>query len=627
MRRRQGSALRHRAAFALVALTTATTFVGCASDDGAKKSEAPEVEPAPAAAPAEPQADGGAVVDELAERWWGMLMERFPTWATSVGDHRFDDRWTETGPEANKRWLQKLEAFRLAIEEGVEDVDRAALPADKALSLELLEREVDKAIAQQRHAFATFDVDQMGGPQATLPYFVSVEHPMKTKEDVENLIVRYRAFPEHLGGLQKNLEEGLAAGRAAPRVLVDRVIAQLKSLRKQSKSKAGTAFVRAAERIPESIPEEERAVLRADLVAAAKESVQPAFDAYLVFLEKSYAPKARKEVGLGAMKGGPEAYAWLASRYTTTKLTPEQIHEIGKKELANIEAEMAKLAKERGHKGDVKSFLVALRKDKKQYAKSRDELLETFRAALKRADEKLPEAFGRLPKLGYETKPMDADREKDAPAAYYQPGSVEDGRDGVFVANLHRFEERPVFNSEVLAFHEAVPGHHLQIAISQELEGLPRFRTEGGFTAFVEGWALYSEQLSDELGLYTSLESRVGYLGYAAWRASRLVVDTGLHHMGWTRQQAIDFLGSHTTLGPIDVENEIDRYITMPGQALAYMVGKLHILSLREHAQNSLGDKYDVRAFHDALLSAGALPLDLVDQHVARSLAISPPTR
>jgi prolyl oligopeptidase len=443
---------------------------------------------------------------------------------------------------------------------------------------------------------------------------------MKERTDVENLIARYHALSDWMDGHLEDLRAGLERGRTAPRVVVDRVIEQLKALDKHRANPRQGPFGKVVERIPDDTAEKD--ALAREVVEAARTAVHPQLSRYLKFLRDEYRPAARTEPGLVGMGNGVKIYEALALHHTTTTLGVDEIHEMGKRELERIEGEMAALADKRGHKGDVKSFLAALRAEKSQYAKSRDALLATFREALARADKKLPEAFGTLPKLGYHVEPMDKERERDAPAAYYQPGSLRDGREGVFAANLYRFEERPLFNSEVLAFHEAVPGHHLQIAIAQELEGLPRFRTEGMYTGYVEGWGLYSERLADELGLYTSLESRVGYLGFAAWRASRLVVDTGLHAKGWSRQQAIDFLAAHTTLGKVDVDNEIDRYIAMPGQALAYMVGCLRILELRARAQEALGDRYDAKAFHDAVLGAGALPLDVLERHVERELGV-----
>ncbi len=617
------------AALSSLSLLLVPALSACRSDGGVERSSAPAP---PASAPS--AADEGVAeaeeaarfVEDRARAWWDLLMEQNPTWATSVGDHRFDDRLSRTGPDARDEQRMRLFAFAADLEERAAGIEEQQLSAADALTLELLRYEVARALEGERLGLATFDVDQMNGPQATLPYFFHHEHPMTTRADVENLIARYRALTPWMDGHIEDLRVGLQAGQTAPRVVVERVLLQLRELLKSERRPAESTFAKVAARIPDDVSDD-RALLEADVLAATRESVLPSLRRYLSFLEKEYLPKARKEPGLGSMSGGAEIYAWLAKRYTTTALSPEEIHALGRRELARIEAEIQKLALVRGQgtkeqPADAWAFVAKLKADKAQYAKSREALMVTFREALKRADAKLPEAFGRLPAMAYEVKPMDKERERDAPAAYYQPGSASDGRPGIFVANLHRFEERPVMNSEALAFHEAVPGHHIQIAIAQELEGLPRFRSEGYYVAFGEGWGLYAERLADELGLYSSLESRVGYLGFAAWRASRLVVDTGLHQLGWTRQQAVDFLARHTTLGAIDVANEIDRYIAMPGQALGYMVGMLRILELRERARAKLGPEFDLKAFHDALLGAGALPLDLIDRRVARELGL-----
>lgn len=559
---------------------------------------------------------GKSRVEKLSAEYWDYLMRTSPQWATQSGDHRFDDRLGDTGPKAiamQTRQEQELLSKARSITGDVTAADQVSL----ALLIEELERNLEAG----QLGFATFDVHQMYGPQAMLPDFMTRQHPMKTREDVEHLLERYRAVPAYLNGHIDNLRQGLAAGRTAPRVVVDRVISQLDlMLAKVALEKS--AFGKAVERIPASLAPEVKEELRAKILHETQHSVLAGFESYRRFLVDEYRAKARTTVGLGEMPGGKAAYAHLVRRHTTTAMTPDEIHQVGLDELARIEAKIAALAKERGFDGDVPTFLKTLRAERAQYAESREDLLASFRSALDRADKALPSAFGRLPKLPYKVEPLDASRERDAPAAYYQPGSPDDGRAGVFAANLYRFEERPLFNSDVLAFHEAVPGHHLQIALAQELEGIPQFRAESYNTAFVEGWALYSERLSDELGLYHDLESRVGYLGFAAWRASRLVVDTGLHAKGWSRQKAIDFLAAHTTLGKIDVENEIDRYIAMPGQALAYMIGCLHILSLRDHVKAHMGDRFSLPAFHDAVLGEGALPLSVLDAQVTAKLGV-----
>lgn len=563
--------------------------------------------------------------DRLADQWWDMLMEQNPEWATSLGDHRFDRQLAPSGPQSREKWvseLRSLESKLLAIESRI---DTEQFPPQPFITFHMLKREVQEAIERAELDFALFGVDQMSGPQASLGYFFSVEHPMNSTADVENLIARYHDLDRWVKGHIADLKVGIAKGVVPPKVVVSRVIQQLEGIINEPAET--NVFVQVSKRIPTTLTPDEQKRLRTLLDAASEDALLPAFISYRDFLQNELLPNARTEVGLVSMPQGEDHYAHLVRHYTTTNMTPDEIHALGLQELDRIKAEMALLAKERGHAGDARLFVDALRADRTHYAASREELLESFKVALKRADNVLPSVFGRMPKLTYEVKPMDRGREKDAPAAYYQPGSHKVDRPGIFVANLYRFEDRPLFNSEVLAFHEAVPGHHLQIALSQEIEGVPSFRAEGLTTAFVEGWALYSERLSDEIGLYSSLESRIGYLGFAAWRASRLVVDTGLHHKGWTRQHAIDFLAAHTTLGAIDVENEIDRYIVWPGQALAYMVGCLRILDLRAHVKRVEKEDFSLSRFHDVLLGAGPMPLDLLDRHVSRTLNIPAPGR
>lgn len=606
-------------AIGLTLAASCTTTSDKRSPDPRPPTKAPapksEGEQKHAKAPAK-SATNASAVEQLSAEYWEYLMRASPQWATQSGDHRFDDLLGDTGPKSIAMQQAKEQELLSKARSITGDVSAA-----DQISLALLIEELERNLEAGQLGFATFDVHQMYGPQAMLPDFMTRQHPMKTKADVENLIARYRAVPAYLQGHIDNLREGLGKGRVAPRVVVDRVIGQLdRLLAKVALEKS--AFGKAVERIPNTLDPAVKAELRATILEETQKSVLAGFESYRRFLVDEYQAKARTTVGLGDMPGGKAAYAHLVRRHTTTAMTPDEIHQVGLDELARIEAKIAALAKERGFDGDVPTFLKSLRAERAQYADSREALLKSFRSALDRADKALPSAFGRLPKLPYKVEPLDASRERDAPAAYYQPGAPDDGRAGVFAANLYRFEERPLFNSDVLAFHEAVPGHHLQIALAQELDDIPQFRSESYNTAFVEGWALYSERLSDELGLYHDLESRVGYLGFAAWRASRLVVDTGLHAKGWTRQEAIDFLAAHTTLGKIDVENEIDRYIAMPGQALAYMIGCLHILSLREHVRASLGDAFSLPAFHDAVLGEGALPLSVLDAQVTAKLGV-----
>jgi prolyl oligopeptidase len=408
-------------------------------------------------------------------------------------------------------------------------------------------------------------------------------HPLT---DLKGLEARYRAFPAWMDQYLDNLRAGIRENRIAMKIAVERVIGQLQGL-------LGT-------------PEEKSPfAAKPELVPAIREAVYPAFRKMQKFLQDEYLAKARtRDVGLWALPGGQEAYRFRIRYHTTTSLTAEEIHQIGLEELRGIQKEMRVIAK-----GDLKPFMERLKKEPKNFFAGREDLVESARRELAKANAKLPQWFKRLPKNECEVKPIEEYRERDCVAAFYYPPDEKLTRKGIFYANTFEAASRPKFNMPALAIHEAVPGHHLQIALALEIEGLPRFRRQAGFTAFVEGWGLYSERLGDEMGLYEDDLSRYGMLTYQAWRACRLVVDTGLHALKWSRQQAIDFFLENVSLSESEVLNEIDRYIIWPGQALAYMVGKREITALREEAKLAMRARFDIKEFHDVVLRNGAIPL------------------
>jgi prolyl oligopeptidase len=383
-----------------------------------------------------------------------------------------------------------------------------------------------------------------------------------------------------------NLRAGLGEGRVAMRVAVERVIGQLKGLLATPEDKSPFAA-------------------KPELLPAIRESVYPAYRKMLKFLEEDYLSKARtRDIGLWALPGGKDAYTFRIRYHTTTELSAEEIHRIGLQELRSIQDEMRKIAK-----GDLKPFMDKIKKEPKNFFASREDLLDSARRELAKANAKLPAWFKRLPKNECEVKAIEDYRERDCVAAFYYQPDEKLTRKGIFYANTFDATSRPRFNMPALAIHEAVPGHHLQIALALEIEGLPKFRRQAGFTAFVEGWGLYSERLGDEMGLYEDDLARFGMLTYQAWRACRLVVDTGLHALKWTRQQAIDFFMENVALTETEVLNEVDRYIIWPGQALAYMIGKREIMALRDEAKKAMGERFDIKEFHDVVLRNGAIPL------------------
>jgi prolyl oligopeptidase len=509
---------------------------------------------------------------------WEAVLRENPTYATYLGDFRYNDRLADISATGRARRRALNEGFLARLKA----LDLGALDENDRVTADILRLQLEQSLEEERHKFWQWEVDQMGGPQAEFPQLVNY-HPLT---DLKGLETRYRAFSTWMDQYLDNLRDGVRDGRLAMRVAVERVIGQLKALLATPEEKSPLAA-------------------KPELVPAIRESIYPAFRKMLAYLEGEYLPKSRaRDVGLWALPGGREAYAFRIRLHTTTDLTAEQIHQIGLDELRSIQAEMKTIAK-----GDLKAFMERIKKDPKNFFSSRDDLLDTARRELSKANAKLPAWFKRLPKNECEVKAIEEYRERDCVAAFYYQPDEKLTRKGIFYANTFDATSRPRFNMPALAVHEAVPGHHLQIALALEIEGLPRFRRQAGFTAFIEGWGLYSERLGDEMGLYEDDLSRFGMLTYQAWRACRLVVDTGLHAMKWTRQQAIDFFMENVALTETEVLNEVDRYIIWPGQALAYMVGKREILALREEARKAMGPRFDIKDFHDVVLRNGAIPL------------------
>ena len=509
---------------------------------------------------------------------WEATLRENPTYATYLGDFRYNDRLVDLSDAGRAKRRSLNEGFL----ERLRRLDTPSLDENDRVTADILRLQLEQSLEEERHKFWQWDVDQMGGPQADFPQLLNF-HPLS---DLAGLQARFRGFSTYMDQYLDNLRAGVREGRVAMRVAVERVIGQLKGMLAKPETQSPFAA-------------------KPELFPAIRDSVYPAYRKMLAYLEEEYLPKARtRDVGLGALPGGKEAYAFRIRYHTTTDLTAEEIHRIGLEELRSIQDEMRKIAK-----GDLKPFLERLKKDPQNFFASREDLLDSARRELAKANAKLPQWFKRLPKNECEVKAIEDYRERDCVAAFYYPPDEKLTRKGIFYANTFDATSRPRFNMPALAIHEAVPGHHLQIALALEIEGLPRFRRQAGFTAYVEGWGLYSERLGDEMGLYEDDLSRFGMLTYQAWRACRLVVDTGLHALGWSRQQAIDFFLENVMLTETEVLNEIDRYIIWPGQALAYMVGKREILALRDEARKAMGPRFDIREFHDVVLRNGAIPL------------------
>lgn len=540
---------------------------------------------------------------------WERTMVENPEAATSVGYPGQDDRWTDLSPEAVKARQEELR-WPLAV---VQKIDRAKLPAPDQLSYDLFKRKYERAIEGTAFPSDMLPLNQLGGVQIDVPQLFE-QMPKSNAAQYRNILARLKALPELIDQNIVWLERGLAAGVTPPKVTLQRVPAQVLNLLPDDPAKS--PLLASFAEMPAAIPEKEQAELRAEAMRLYQDEVAPAYRKLHDYLANEYVPKARETIGLSALPNGAKWYAFAAEESTTTKLTPPEIHDLGLREVARIRGEMAKVMAEVKFKGTQQEFGQTLRADPKfQYATA-EELLTGYRDIAKRIDPGLPKLFKKLPRLTYGVKPIPDAAAESAPTAYYLPGAPDVGRAGYFFANVSNLPTRARWQMEALTLHEAVPGHHLQIALAQEMESGPEFRKNDAYTAYTEGWGLYAESLGSELGLYADPYSHFGELSFEVWRACRLVVDTGMHALGWSRQQAIDYMRENTVNSDHDIEVEVDRYIVWPGQALAYKIGELRIRELRERAQAALGDRFDIRGFHDTVLGSGAVPLDVLEQLV-----------
>jgi uncharacterized protein (DUF885 family) len=540
-------------------------------------------------------------LDQLAADYWDAWLAQHPTFATAIGDRRFDDRMPDNSPGARDAWRRQLDSFERRLAEiGEDSVTASALKEAMVADRGHLEADLE-----------AFNVDPMDGPQVDLLNIPSFQ-PIRSTEQADALLARWRDMPRYLDQAGENLRRGAAEGRIGVAALCTKVIDELDEL-----------LARPDTDWPLLDPATEWPDLREGLLAVIGEEIRPAFERYRAVIADEIAPKARSDdaPGLMHLPGGAEAYRLLVRAHTSLALSPEEIHEIGLEEIRRIDAEFTELgAKLLGTNG-LQPTLTALREDPALHFETREEIKQVAEASLARASAAIGEWFGRLPKARCEVVAMPAHEEKHSTIAYYRDPAADGSRPGQYFVNTYAPETRPRYEAETLAFHESVPGHHLQIAIAQELDGLPAFRRFNGTTAFVEGWGLYTERLSEEMGLLSNEVAGFGVLSFDAWRALRLVVDTGMHALGWSRQRAIDFMVEHSALGENNVANEVDRYIAYAGQALAYKLGQLEILALRSEARERQGDRFDIRRFHDAVLSEGALPLPVLRQVVETELA------
>ena len=558
---------------------------------------------------ADAEADFNSLLDEV----WESRMVNFPTFASSLGDRRFNQAWTDQSLEAiENRHVQQRDFLRRLYA-----IDRNALSESDQLNFELFRRDLQSDVDEYQFKSYLIPFSHRGGVQ-TLNQTAS-RLRFSSVQDYEDWLVRMSKVGDVVQQTIDRAERGRKEGYVPPAILMERIPDQIAT--QLVEEGADSPFYEDFADMPASIGEEDQRRLREQAVKTIDEVVVPAYRDLARYFEKTYLPAGRESVGLSNLPNGRSWYEFLARNYTTTSMTPDEIHRLGLNEVKRIRDEMQLIIDELEFDGDFKAFLNFLRTDPQFYFDTPEELYEAYLATCKRIDPELVKLFGKLPRMPYGVKPIPAATAPDTTTAYYSRPAADGSRAGTYWVNLYMPEVRPKYEIEVLSVHEAMPGHHLQLALQQELGDMPNFRRFSGFTAFVEGWGLYSESLGYDLGLYKDPYSQFGALTYEMWRAVRLVVDTGIHYKGWTRQQAIDFFKDNAAKTEHDIVNEIDRYIGNPGQALAYKIGQLKILALRKSAETQLGDRFDIRAFHDELLGAGALPLDVLERKMDAWLA------
>ncbi len=559
------------------------------------------------AAPADIQARRtqlNALISEL----WEWNLQQDPVYASILGDKRYND---QMGSESEKTTLEQ-QAKEKAFLKRFEDIDAIGLPHQDVLNRELEIRSLKEDIERTDLKLWQMPVNQMNGIHINAPQLVTVLS-FQTVKDYDDYIARLQQLPRIFEEDTANMRKGMANGLMPPKFLLEKVVDQTNGIATQPPDK--TPFAQPFNSFPANFSEADKTRLKAAGLAAIKDDVLPAYSKFATFVKEEYAPKGRTEVGVWSLPNGDTIYAFDVKRSTTTDKTPEQIHQIGLQQVAEIERQQLEIATGLGFK-DLKSFREALKANPKLYAHSREQILDLYRQYIAQMKPELPKLFGRLPQADLIVMPVEPFREKDASGAQYIEGTPDGSRPGHVEVNTSEPEKRMTIDFESTAYHEGVPGHHLQLTIAQEMQGLPPFRQHGFYGAYIEGWALYSERLGKEVGFYKDPYSDYGRLEDEMLRAIRLVVDTGLHYKHWTREQVVQYFHDHSAIDEPNVQSETNRYISWPAQALSYKMGQLKILELRERAQQQLGSQFDIREFHDQVIDSGALPLDVLDEQI-----------
>jgi uncharacterized protein (DUF885 family) len=546
---------------------------------------------------------------DLLNEQWEYTLRTSPEFASILGDKRYNDKISDLSQAAIDKDLRQTRIFLKQFEA----VDTTGFPEQEQLNRDLMVRNLSQQLEAAKFKEWEMPVTQFGGIHIDAPQLVS-SLSFATVKDYEDYVARLKQLPRAFDETMIQMRNGMRDDLMPPRILLVQVAEQTEGIANQKAE--DTPFAQPTTKFPKDFSQADRDRLRAAVVNAIRDQVLPAYKTLLNFLRNDYAPKGRTTIGLSALPQGIARYALAVRRQTTTKMQPEEIHQLGLREVARIEAEETVIANKLGFK-DLKSFRDSLKNNPQLHPKSRQQILDEYQTYTDQMWKRLPEMFGRLPKAKLEILPVEAFREKQASTSYNQ-GTPDGSRPGHVFVNTYDYANQLTINNEDTAYHEGVPGHHMQISIAQELPELPPFRQQAGYTAYVEGWALYSERLGKEMGFYQNPYSDYGRLDDEMLRAIRLVVDTGVHSRKWTRDQVVQYFRDHSSLNEAGIQSETDRYIAWPGQALAYKIGQLTILRLREKARNELGAKFDIRGFHDEVLGAGALPLDVLEQRIDR---------
>jgi uncharacterized protein (DUF885 family) len=594
---------------AIVAMTATVLLAACAASTPIPPASQTSAVPAPVAG-------AHAELASLFDRYFEETLELNPLQATFIGDNRYNDRLPNSiGPEQRAKQRDLNERYLASAKK----IDPDALDGPERISLEIFLRERARALEAERFPDHLIPIDQAGGLLTTMPALGSGTNaqPFVTVQDYDNWLRRVDGQIVWMDQAIVNMREGMAKGVVQPRPVMEKVLPQLDAMIVDDPTSSD--YYGPIRKLPSDFSAADRERLTAAYTSTIRDKLVPAYRRLRTFVHDEYLPHARASVAWTALPDGEAWYAFFVAEHTTTSMTPEEIHQLGLSEVARILGEMDKVRQRVGFQGDLHAFFTYLRTDPKFYYTRGADLVAGYLDVKKRIDAALPKLFSVFPKADYEVREVEAFRARSAAGAYYQQASADGSRPGIFYVNTYDLKSQPRFGMETLSLHEASPGHHFQQSIQQELTGLPRFRRFGGdYTAYVEGWALYAEFLGPELGLFTDPYQRFGRLNDEQLRAMRLVVDTGLHAKGWTREQAIGYMVANSTLAPSDVESEVERYIAWPGQALGYKVGDLRIQALRRKAEAALGPKFDVRDFHREVLSDGAVPMEILERKIDR---------